>query len=65
MSEDEVNAILLASSPSIGFYAGTIALAIVVPRAAAFGYLLIAVGLALRVRGDEVAAEPSWRVPET
>jgi uncharacterized membrane protein len=57
VTEDEVNAILLASSPRIGFYAGAIALAIVAPRAAAIGYLLIAVVLVLRVRGDEVAAE--------
>jgi hypothetical protein len=59
VSDDEVKAILLASSPSIGFYAGTIALAIVAPRAAAFGYRLIAVLSVLRVRGDEVAAEPA------
>ena len=39
VTDDEVNAILVASSPSIAFYAGAIALAIVAPRAAAFGYL--------------------------
>ena len=43
VTEEEVNSILIASSPSIGFYAGAIALAIVAPRAAAIGYLLIAV----------------------
>jgi uncharacterized membrane protein len=59
VSDDEVNAILLASSPSIGLYGGAIALAIVAPRAAAFGYLLIAVGVALRTRGDEPAGQPS------
>jgi hypothetical protein len=59
VSDEEVNAILLASSPSIGLYGGAIALAIVAPRAAAFGYLLIAVVVALRTRGDEPAAEPS------
>jgi uncharacterized membrane protein len=59
VSDDEVKAILLASSPSIGFYAGVTALAIVAPRAAAFGYLLIAVVSVLRVRGDEVEAEPA------
>ena len=59
VSDEEVSAILLASSPSIGFYGGTIALAIVAPRVAAFGYLLIAVVVVLRVRGDEPAAEPS------
>jgi hypothetical protein len=59
VTDDEVNAILLAASPSIGLYAGAIALAIVAPRAAAFGYLAIAVVAVLRVRGDEVAAEPA------
>jgi uncharacterized membrane protein len=59
VTDDEVKAILVASSPSLGFYGGAIALAIVAPRAAAFGYLLIAVGGVLRVRGDEVVAEPA------
>ena len=59
VTQDEVNAILLASAPNIAFYGGAIALAIVAPRAAAFGYLLIAVLSVLRVRGDEVAAEPA------
>ena len=59
VTDDEVKAILLASTPSIGFYAGAIALAIVAPRIAAFGYLLIAVVGVLRVRADEVAAEPA------
>jgi hypothetical protein len=57
VTDDEVSAILLATSPSIGFHAGAVALAIVAPRAAAFGYLLIAVVGILRVRGDEVAVE--------
>jgi uncharacterized membrane protein len=59
VTDDEVNAILLASSPSIGLYGGAIALAIVAPRAAALGYLLIAIFAALRVRGDEPAAAPA------
>jgi uncharacterized membrane protein len=59
VTDDEVNAILLAASPSIGFYAGVIVLAIVAPRAAAVGYLLIAIVAVLRARGDEVAAEPT------
>ena len=59
MTNDEVSAILLATSPNIGFYAGAIALAIVAPRAAAFGYLVIAVVSVLRVRGDEVTPEPA------
>jgi uncharacterized membrane protein len=59
VTDDEVNAILLAASPSIGFYAATIGLAVVAPRAAAFGYLVIAVVAVLRVRGDEPAPEPA------
>jgi uncharacterized membrane protein len=57
VSDEEVNAILLATSPSIGFYALTSALAIVAPQVAALGYLLIAVLGILRVRGDEVPVE--------
>ena len=59
VTDDEVNAIMLASSPSIGFYAVAIAVAILAPRAAALGYLLIAVVALLRVRGDEVPAQPA------
>ena len=59
VTEDEVSAILLATSPSIGFYVGALALAIVAPRAAAIGYLVIAVVSVLRVRGDEVTTEPA------
>jgi uncharacterized membrane protein len=59
VSDEEVNAILIATSPSIGFYAGAIALAIVAPQIAAFGYLLIAVVGVLRVRGDAAVPEPS------
>jgi hypothetical protein len=59
VTDDEVSAILLASSPSIGFYAAAIAVAIVAPRAAAFGYLVIAVVSVLRMQGDEVTAEPA------
>ena len=59
VTDDEVNSLLIALSPGIGFYAGTIALAIVAPRAAAVGYLFIAVVGVLRVRGDEPAPEPA------
>jgi uncharacterized membrane protein len=59
VSDEDINAILLAASPGIGFYAGAIGLAIVAPRAAAFGYLLIAVVAVLRVRGDEVEPAPA------
>ena len=59
MSEEDVNAILLATTPNIGFYIGATALAIVAPRAAAFGYLLIAIFAVLRTReSDEAPPAP-------
>jgi hypothetical protein len=57
--DEEVKAILIATSPSIGFYAAAIALAIAAPRIAAVGYLLIAVVGIMRARGDEVIADPA------
>jgi TMEM175 potassium channel family protein len=57
VTDKEVNAILVAATPSIGFYVGATALAIVAPRVAAFGYLVIAVLSVLRARGDQPAAE--------
>ena len=57
VGDDEVNAILLATSPNIGFYVGFTALAIIAPRIAAFGYLGIAIVGVLRARGDEATVE--------
>jgi TMEM175 potassium channel family protein len=57
VTEKEVRAILVASSPSIGFYGGLLVLAIVAPRVAAFGYLVIAIVALLRTRGDELEPE--------
>ncbi len=59
VSDEEVKAILLATTPKIGLFAAAIALAVVAPRAAAIGYLVIAAVGVLRVRGDQPAAEPS------
>ncbi len=59
VSDEEVKAILLATTPNIGLFAAAIALAVVAPRAAAIGYLVIAAVGVLRVRGDQPAAEPS------
>jgi uncharacterized membrane protein len=53
VSEQEINAILLASTPNLGFYAGVIVLAIFAPRVAAFGFLVIAIFAVLRARGDQ------------
>ena len=52
MSEQEINAILVATTPSLGFYLGVIVLAIFAPKVAAFGYLLIAIVAVLRLHGD-------------
>jgi hypothetical protein len=53
VSEQEVNALRRLTTPSIGFYAGVIVLAILAPKVAAFGYLLIAIFAVLRARGDD------------
>jgi uncharacterized membrane protein len=53
VGEEEVAAIIRATSPNVGFYLGVIALAIVLPVVAAVGYLVIAIVVVLRARGDE------------
>ncbi len=52
VSAKEFNAIALATAPSVGFYIGVIVLAILAPKIAVFGYLLIAIVALLRARGD-------------
>jgi uncharacterized membrane protein len=52
VSEKEFNAIALAATPNLGFYIGLIVLAVLAPKVAAFGYLVIAVVALLRARGD-------------
>jgi uncharacterized membrane protein len=61
VSEKEVDAIVIAAAPNIGLFVGITALAVVAPRAAAFGFLGIAVISVLRVRGDEASqtAQPA------
>ena len=49
---DEVVALARQASPNLGFYVGVLALAVVSPKVAAFGFLAIAVFAILRVRGD-------------
>jgi hypothetical protein len=53
VSEQEINAILIRTTPNLGFYLGVIVLAIFAPRVAAFGYLVIAVVGVFRAHGDE------------
>jgi hypothetical protein len=59
VTDREVTAILAATSPNLAFYVGATALAVVLPRVAAVGYLVIAVVAILRARGDSRAAEPA------
>jgi uncharacterized membrane protein len=50
VSEKEAAAIARLTTPNLGFYAGVIVLALLAPRVAAFGYLLIAIVALLRAR---------------
>jgi uncharacterized membrane protein len=52
VGDDEVRAIAVATSPTIGFYTAIIVLAIVAPKIAAFGFLGIAVVAVFRARGS-------------
>jgi uncharacterized membrane protein len=53
VSEKEINAILIATTPNYGFYVGVIVLAIFAPKVAVFGYLAIAILAVVRARGDQ------------
>jgi uncharacterized membrane protein len=53
VSEREINTILIATTPSLGFYVAVIVLAIFAPKVAAFGYLVIAIVAVSRVHGDK------------
>ena len=61
VTEQELNEILLATTPSIGFYIGFTALAILAPRVAAFGFLIVGGISVLRARGDEPTATSTDR----
>ena len=65
VSVAEIDGILSATTPNLGFYVGVIALAVFAPKVAAFGYLVIAIVAVMRARGDESAhrgaAEPGER----
>jgi uncharacterized membrane protein len=56
VSDEEVRAILLATTPNIGFYVGVLAISVAFPQVAAFGYLAIAIIGVLRARGDETTS---------
>jgi TMEM175 potassium channel family protein len=57
--DEEVTKIVVATSPNLAFYAGATALAVVLPRVAAVGYLVIAVVAILRARGDTHLQSPA------
>jgi len=59
----EIQAITMASTPSIGFYVAVIVLALVAPRVAVFGFLAIAVLGILRARGDRQPPQPTAPAP--
>ena len=53
VSEQEINALLVTTTPNLGFYVGVIVLAIFAPRVAAFGFLVIAIVAVLGARGGQ------------
>jgi uncharacterized membrane protein len=55
VSDREVEAIRVATTPNIRFYIFVTGLAILAPRAAAFGYLGVAIIAVLRARGDQAS----------
>jgi uncharacterized membrane protein len=55
VSDAEITVILRQSAPNIGFYVSLTVLALLLPRAAAAGYLVVAVVAVLRARGDNFA----------
>ena len=52
VDENEIKAITLAATPTIGFYVAVIVLAFVAPVVAVYGFLVIAIVSVLRARGD-------------
>lgn len=55
VDEQEIRAMVLATTPTLGFYLAIVAVAIVAPRIAAVGYLVVAVVALMRVHGDRTA----------
>ncbi|HEX6587225.1 MAG TPA: TMEM175 family protein [Solirubrobacterales bacterium] len=59
VTDEEVTAMTLLMTPSVGFYAVILCVAFLAPQVAAFGYLLIAVVGVFRQRGDRTLATGS------
>jgi uncharacterized membrane protein len=56
VTDDDVTAMTLLTTPNMGAYVVVVLLAILAPKVAALGYLAIAVVAVLRTRGDSTAA---------
>ena len=56
VNEQQIAALTRAATPDALLLLAALLLAIIVPRAAVIGYLVIAVGVVLRARGDEPQA---------
>ena len=56
VTDEDVEAMTLLTAPNMGFYVVVVLLALLAPRVAAFGYLVIAVIALFRTRGDSIAA---------
>jgi TMEM175 potassium channel family protein len=59
VTTDEVQLLVRQVRPNIGFYMAVIAFAELAPIAAAFGFLVVAVNVVLRARGDNRVVEPA------
>jgi uncharacterized membrane protein len=64
LGDAEIEAVRRRTTPGIGFYVAVIALAVAVPRLAAFGYLAIAIVGVLRARGEQ-STTPTPSAPVT
>jgi TMEM175 potassium channel family protein len=53
VSTREIHPIRRSAAPNIGFYVAAIALALLFPKVAVFGYLAIAIAVVWRAHGDE------------
>jgi uncharacterized membrane protein len=55
--QEEIHALTVRTAPSLVFYAVILALAVLAPQVAAFGFLAVAVLALVRARGESVAGE--------
>ena len=61
VTEKEVDGIARRTTPNLGFYVAVIALALIAPKVAAVGYLVIAIVAVLRARADRSRTPPTAR----